>query len=291
MRRGKGSRVNSTSRLSDVSLRLRLERSSTEGPRQIVMTAKKLETLVTEQFGPQAAAYVASPVHAQGEDLQQLAALVSGHGAARVLDLGCGGGHVSYSIAARVGEVIAYDLSRDMLAAVAAEAGRRGLSNIETTAGPAETLPFLDQSFDFVFCRLTAHHWSDVPAGLKEARRVLKVSGKAVFIDIVSPGPPLLDTFLQTFEMLRDPSHVRNYSVAEWTSMATAAGFVADKVTMRQMPIEFTSWVARMKTPDIHIQAIRSLQQRMAGEVIRRFAIDADGSFILDAMTLELDPA
>ena len=252
--------------------------------------AKNQASLVDEQFGAQAAAYVASAVHASGDDLKRLAALVAGQKTARVLDLGCGGGHVSYNVAADVEEVIAYDLSNDMLAAVAKEARRRGLSNIGTVQGVAERLPFPDQDFDFVFCRFTAHHWSDVPAGLKEARRVLKAGGKAVFIDIAAPGQPLPDTFLQTAEMLRDPSHVRDYSVAEWASMAQRAGFSVSTVTMSRLRMEFASWIARMKTPQLHAEAIRSLQARMSDDVARYFAFEADGSFTIDAMMLELAP-
>lgn len=250
------------------------------------MTVKTLEMLAKEQFGSQAAAYVTSVVHAQGDDLSHLAELVYGHDNDLVLDLGCGGGHVAYTVAAHVAKVIAYDLSADMLAAVRTEADRREISNIKTVEGSAEALPFPKQYFDFVFCRFTTHHWRDALSGLKEARRVLKSDGKAVLTDIVSPGPPLLDTFLQTIELLRDFSHVRNYSVAEWVDMATYAGFVVTGITMRRMPIDFSSWVARIKTPEMNIQAILALQQRMPDEVVNYFSIKTDGSFVLDAMTL-----
>ena len=33
------------------------------------------------------------------------------------------------------------------------------------------------------------------------------------------------DTFLQTIELLRDPSHVRDYRISEWRDMLAAAGF------------------------------------------------------------------
>jgi len=52
---------------------------------------------------------------------------------------------------------------------------------------------------------------------LREARRVLKPGGRAVFMDAISPGPALLDTYLQAVELLRDPSHLRDYSLAEWS--------------------------------------------------------------------------
>src|SRR5690348_9251200 len=123
------------------------------------MTEKTLEALVDQQFGAQAAAYLNSAVHAQGPDLEALAALVAGRDGARVLDLGCGGGHVSFAVAKQVREVVAYDLSSDMLAVVAAAARERGLANVSTQQGVAEKLPFAVASFDYVFSRYSAHHW------------------------------------------------------------------------------------------------------------------------------------
>ncbi|MDY0882409.1 class I SAM-dependent methyltransferase [Dongia soli] len=248
------------------------------------------QTVVAEQFGPRAAAYVTSAVHAQGEDLQQMAGMVMGIGHARVLDLGSGGGHVSFQVAPHVREVVAYDLSQDMLDAVAATATERGLENIKTERGAAEKLPFEDGSFGFVMSRFSAHHWHDLDAALREARRVVRPCGRAVFADVYTPGHPLLDTFFQTIEMLRDPSHVRNYTIAEWERALKKSGFAPGEVTRRRLRLEFTSWVTRMQTPEVHVQAIRSLQQRMADDVTRHFEIEADGSFTIDTMTMIANP-
>ncbi|HWG03660.1 MAG TPA: class I SAM-dependent methyltransferase [Beijerinckiaceae bacterium] len=247
------------------------------------------QSLAAAQFGPQAAAYVASPVHARGADLDHLANVVRGRSEARVLDLGCGGGHVGFHVAAEVASVVAYDLSSDMLAAVQAEARARGLANIACRQGPAESLPFGDAEFDFVFCRFSAHHWPDVPRALREARRVLKPQGTAIFIDVFGPDTPVLDTFLQTIEMLRDPSHVRNYSVAQWQAMAAQAGFAPRVAATHRLPLDFAAWVARMNTPELHVRAIRSLQARVAEDVRAHFEVAADGSFTIDVMTLELN--
>ncbi|MDN8820283.1 class I SAM-dependent methyltransferase, partial [Staphylococcus aureus] len=93
---------------------------------------------------------------------------------------------------------------------VANAAADRALTNIMTERGAAESLPFADASFDYVFSRYSAHHWSDLGLALREVRRVLKPGGVAAFIDVMSPGSPLLDTYLQAVEVLRDTSHVRN---------------------------------------------------------------------------------
>ncbi len=251
------------------------------------MTTNAHEAHVSAQFGPQAAAYVASAVHASGEDLGQIAALAQALRPARALDLGCGGGHAGFQVAPHAGELVAYDLSADMLHAVAAEAGRRGLSNVVTQQGSVSALPFTSASFDFVVTRFSAHHWHDLDAGLCEARRVLRSGGTAIFADAVSPASPLLNTQLQSIELLRDPSHVRNYTAAEWTAALKNAGFEPRTPTLRRLRLEFASWVARMATLELHIQAIRSLQSAMPRDVADYFALEADGSFTFDTMTIE----
>jgi SAM-dependent methyltransferase len=252
--------------------------------------SKSQESLAAGQFGPQAAAYVASPVHAQGEDLKQLAAMVAGRAGIRVLDLGCGGGHVAYAVAPHVKEVVAYDLSAEMIAAVAAEAKRRGLANVVAKLGAAEKLPFADESFDVVFTRFSTHHWRDVPAALKEAKRVVKNDGFVTVVDAVSPGVPVLDTYLQGIELMRDPSHVRDYSVKEWKTMLRDAGFRPGTVTMRRLPLDFASWIARMRVSPAMTESIRLVQRAMSADVVRHFDIKDDGAFTIDVATIEAEP-
>ena len=242
------------------------------------------EALLGEQFGSRAAAYLTSAVHAQGVDLQALADLVRGRNDARVLDLGCGAGHVSFAVAPSVRAVVAYDLSAEMLGVVAAAAAERGLGNIGTERGRAEKLPFAEASFDFVFSRFSAHHWQDFDAGLREAARVLKPGGTAAFVDVISPGVPLLDTYLQTVELLRDASHVRDYSRAEWDAAIAQAGLICATTSHHRLRMVFAVWVERMNTPKLQCDAIRALQRAMSESVTRYYAIDAAGSFDLDVM-------
>ena len=61
--------------------------------------SKAHEKLVADQFGPRAKAYVESAVHSQGEDLAALAGIVERAAPVHAIDLGAGGGHVSYLMA------------------------------------------------------------------------------------------------------------------------------------------------------------------------------------------------
>ncbi|AWM79915.1 SAM-dependent methyltransferase [Gammaproteobacteria bacterium ESL0073] len=242
--------------------------------------------VVDRQFGEQANAYLSSAVHAQGDEFKLLQEAVSKQTHANVLDLGCGAGHVSFQVAPFVNKVIAYDLSGSMLEVVAKASQEKQLKNIETAQGVAESLPFDDNSFDFVFSRYSAHHWQDLGIALREVKRVLKPSGIAAFIDVVSPEQPLLDTYLQTVEVLRDTSHVRDYSVAEWIRQMGEAGLLVTKHHKQKLRLEFNSWVTRMRTPDVYKSAILSLQQSMAQEVRDYFEIDKQGSFSTDVVVV-----
>ena len=250
------------------------------------MSSRSHDSLVDDQFGPRAEAYVASAVHARGEDLDAFGRFVGARPDARALDLGCGGGHLAFRLAPLTHSVVAYDLSEAMLAAVAAEAARRGLANVETRQGSVESLPWPEAAFDIVDTRYSAHHWRNVGVGLAQARRALKPGGLAAFMDVVAPEDPLLDTWLQSLELLRDPSHVRNYSQAQWRTMVEAAGFRPTRCERYRIRLEFASWVARMNTPPTFVAAIRALQAKADAEVARYFAIADDGAFSIDTMLL-----
>jgi ubiquinone/menaquinone biosynthesis C-methylase UbiE len=248
------------------------------------------DATVLEQYDSRAQAYLASAVHAGGADLDRMAAVIGSRPGAVALDMGCGGGHVAFRMAGLVEKVVAYDLSAPMLETVAAEAHKRGLDNIVTKRGAAEALPCPSAAFDVVATRYSAHHWGAFSAGLAQMRRVLKADGLGVFMDVVSPGVPLLDTWLQTLELLRDPSHVRNASLDEWKATLASVGFAIGEVATYKVRLEFGAWIERMRTPDVHVAAIRALQRRASAEVKDYFALEDDGSFTVDSALVVARP-
>ncbi|OON36461.1 SAM-dependent methyltransferase [Izhakiella australiensis] len=242
---------------------------------------------VDKQFGAQANAYLSSAVHASGHDLLRLAERLSGEKEARVLDLGCGAGHASYVAAQQVKAVVAYDLSAQMLEVVKNTAQERGFSHLTTAQGYAEVLPFEDASFDIVISRYSAHHWHDVGRAMREVRRVLKPHGKVIFMDISSPGNAVKDVWLSTIEALRDTSHVRNYAPGEWLTLFTEAGLTIAALHQGRLELEFSSWVARMRTPEAIVNAIRAYQDSASDEVKDYFLLQSDGSFSSDTIFIE----
>ncbi|WP_231514904.1 class I SAM-dependent methyltransferase [Oceanobacillus salinisoli] len=102
-----------------------------------------------------------------------------------VLDIATGGGHVAKTLSPFVQTVFATDLTKEMLAVTANYL--HDYKNIHYVIADAEDLPFLDQSFDIVTCRIAAHHFQDKERFIQGVKRVLKDDGKFLFIDNVTP--------------------------------------------------------------------------------------------------------
>ncbi|HTO54885.1 MAG TPA: class I SAM-dependent methyltransferase [Myxococcota bacterium] len=226
-----------------------------------------LDTSIQRQFGAAATNYVSSPVHSGGPTLEGLVARAALTGRERVLDVGTGAGHTALALAPRAAEVIALDLTEEMLSAAAGLARERGLSNVWFRRGRAEALPFADGAFDLVTSRLCAHHYADPAAATREAARVLRPGGQYLLVDAYSPEDPVQDTYLNAIEVLRDPSHVRNYRISEWQAMFEAAGFALEVGPRWAVRLEFASWVERIGTPAPLVAGLRALIDAAPSEV------------------------
>lgn len=236
---------------------------------------------VQAQFSAAAEHYRTSAVHAQGEDLAQLVAAARLTGVERVLDVGCGAGHASAAVAPHAVEVTALDLTDAMLMQVARLAAERGLTNVVTLRGDAEALPCGDAEYDRVISRYSAHHWPYPTHALDEIRRALKPGGAFVLSDIVAPQAPALDTFLQTIELLRDPSHVRDHSVSQWLTMLDESGFAAEIVYEWSLSLDIVPWLARIATPAQNAAMIEALFAGAHAEARAEFQLEKRGTLAL----------
>ncbi|MGG0737625.1 class I SAM-dependent methyltransferase [Niallia taxi] len=226
----------------------------------------EIKSKVQQQFGANAKKYVESKSHSSGEDLKMLLEWSEPKKSWTVLDIATGGGHVTKLFAPHVNQVIATDITREMLK----EAKRfvdLSASNVNYIVADAESLPFLDNTFDLVTCRIAAHHFPNAKEFIKEAHRVLKQGGRLLLVDNIAPVNPLLDNFINTLEQLRDNSHVRCYSQNEWQSWVDETGFVLVKSKVRKKQLEYQSWVERTTSSDEEISKVAQYIQNAEKQV------------------------
>jgi ubiquinone/menaquinone biosynthesis C-methylase UbiE len=192
---------------------------------------------MTELWSERAEAYRTSVTHAAGDDLDLVIEWCEPAEGVTVLDVATGGGHVARRLREAGAEVVTVDTAPGMQPDVIA---------------PADYLPFADSSFDVVACRIAAHHFPDALAAVKEMARVARER-------VVIEDNTFTSESAEEADRLRDPSHVRNYSVAEWHDFFAAAGLeIVDEATMVR-DTGFEDWLDRTETPEEERERIAEL--------------------------------
>jgi len=140
-----------------------------------------------------AGAYDALSRRLLGSFYEQIADDVAGAAPAeaRILEVGCGPGHLSIRLARRHGlDVTGVDLDPAMIDRARANAAHSDVIDDRRpvfVVGDVAHLAFPDESFDLVISTLSMHHWADPESGLSEVGRVLRPGGRALIWDF-RPG-------------------------------------------------------------------------------------------------------
>ena len=152
---------------------------------------------MTDTWSERAQLMRESPTHRSGVDLDLVVAWCEPGPDVSALDVATGGGHVARRLREAGCETVTLDPAPGMEPDVVAR---------------AEELPFEDESFDVVACRIAAHHFDDVQQAVHELARVAR--------DRVVVQDNLFDSErVEEAERTRDPSHVRCYTEDEWVGL------------------------------------------------------------------------
>jgi SAM-dependent methyltransferase len=192
---------------------------------------------VTDVWSDRADAFRESPTHRQGPDLDLVVDWCEPGPGVTALDVATGGGHVARRLREAGCEVVTLDPAPGMGADVIA---------------PAEHLPFADSTFDVVACRIAAHHFTDVRAAVYEMARVAR--DRVVLEDNV-----FVSEAAEEAERVRDPSHVRCYSEAEWRIFFEQAGLEVEAVERFDRRQSFDDWLARVGCEGAEAERVREL--------------------------------
>jgi SAM-dependent methyltransferase len=176
---------------------------------------------VTDLWTERAELYRQSAAHREGPDLDLFVDWAAG--AETALDVATGGGHVARRLREAGLEVVSCDPAPGMQPDVVCS---------------AEELPFADDSFDVVTCRVAPHHFVDVQTAVGEMARVSR--SRVLVVDNLYH-----DERVEQAERLRDPTHVRNYTEPEWRTLFEEAGLRVDAVELMSKAIEVGPWLER----------------------------------------------
>ncbi|MGA2961431.1 MAG: class I SAM-dependent methyltransferase [Candidatus Korobacteraceae bacterium] len=134
----------------------------------------------------------------------------------RVLDVACGSGEPSISIAALMresGHVVGIDLAATPLQVARERAGARRLTNTEFLQADVQQLPFTDCTFDRVVSRLGVMFFPSLETALREMYRVLKPGGRTSHLAWGSMQQPYfqstIGTVLRLLPDLRVPASAK----------------------------------------------------------------------------------
>jgi SAM-dependent methyltransferase len=111
----------------------------------------------------------------------------------RYLDIGCGTGTavVNLSLSEGIGEAHGSDISIGMLR-VCRKNAQGARTRIILTQSNAETLPYRDESFDFITCHAILHHVPHPEQVVREVHRLLKPGGRALMFEPTRYGTELV---------------------------------------------------------------------------------------------------
>jgi ubiquinone/menaquinone biosynthesis C-methylase UbiE len=221
------------------------------------------ENRVREEFTRQAETFAVSAAITDAELTQRFVTALGDAARGLVLDVACGPGILSAAIAKAAREVVAFDLTPEMLKKAAQRCNEAGLTNVTFREGNAAELPFADGAFDAVVTRLSVHHFDHPERVLSEIFRVLRPGGSFVIADVVSSEVPADAELQNAIEILRDPSHVRMLPASELTSLVKGAGFAIESELVWDKPREFEEWMGIVNDPS-RVPPLRAVVRALA---------------------------
>ena len=256
------------------------------------------KALVQSQFGVNAANYATSNVHAKGASLARLIELVKPQRHWQALDVATGAGHTALAFAPHVAQVIASDLTPEMLQQAAKLAADKSITNVSTQLADAEALPFADATFDLVTCRIAPHHFPDIPVFVAEVWRTLKPGGTFALVDNVAPDLETTPGFTKAelrdadfsynaFEKIRDPSHGRALTTAEWVEIVADTGFTVAHREHQPKAMDFAAWCKNMNVASDTVPRLEAML-REAAPALKAFLQPGDGDGKLGFVLAEL---
>ncbi|GAB6078607.1 class I SAM-dependent methyltransferase [Hydrogenobaculum acidophilum] len=218
---------------------------------------------LAKSFGENAHHYRISNVFSNEDDLARMINIINPNKTDLAIDIATGSGHTAIALSTYVKEVIAIDVVENMLNQAAILIQERKTKNISLLKMDVHSLKFEDAYFDIATCRFAPHHFYDINKALKEIYRVLKQSGKLYILDCSVLNLEEAKSIINHIERLRDPSHIKSYSLEEWKSMLENQGFHIEYTRTIKTKYMLPEWFDRMNTSEQNRKHIFDILENM----------------------------
>lgn len=167
-----------------------------------------------------------------------------------VLDLACGTGIITKSIANKSKSIYAVDITDKMVSVTKEMCESEEFNHIHVLKGNAEKLNFQNDFFDLIITRLSIHHFKNPDIVIKEMKRVLKDSGRIIIVDIYSSGILEEAELHNAIEKLRDPTHVKALSLDEFEELFEQNSLCVKSIETIETAREYEEWLKITNAPE-----------------------------------------
>lgn len=220
-----------------------------------------------DRFGTSSTAYVESPVHARGEDLEVLRHHLP-PSVGLLVDVSTGAGHTALHLAPHADRVLALDLAPRMTHLARRRLREAGFAHGDAVVADVDHLPLRPGSAHVVTNRIAAHHYPDLPRAVAEMARVLRPGGVLLAVDNVPPRDADVAAFLHALETKRDPTHVTTRSEDAWLAAFRDAGLDGEVVHRFRTRLTTRAWAKRGGRTGPEVEEVVTMLQR-APEPVR----------------------
>lgn len=181
----------------------------------------------------------------------------------RVLDVGTGNGRLAMLLAEEgAREVVGVDISPAMLEVaeyLRVSGGAANGQRVNYRLAAAQGMPFRNEGFDAVTCRLVLHHTHKPDEILREIHRLLKPGGVLIVADLLAADDPVKRATQNTIEARRNPAHVSMYTADQYRKLVTNAGLVIEGEATAVFERELDDWLNDLQSDPASRSVVREM--------------------------------
>jgi ubiquinone/menaquinone biosynthesis C-methylase UbiE len=137
--------------------------------------------------------------------------------------------------------------------------GSPNAEHVSYRLAPVQAIPFRNEGFEIVVCRLLIHHSHKPEEILREMVRLLKPGGILILADLLAADDPVKRATQNTIEARRNPSHVAIYTADQYRKMIVHAGLTVEADAVAVFERELEDWLNDVQSDPATRNVVREM--------------------------------